>query len=159
MPNLERRGESRANKIGPRLVTLGRILFWYADTTTVRLQLALASALWAFALLFDRCEGLLCLGAGKGLRELEGIADLRVWSAMFTLHFATVLWRLIDPVSRPWWAFAINTFGLALWLFNTISIITVLGRLTSGTCLEIVTCFFAAWALIRTDINEEVSTP
>jgi hypothetical protein len=156
---IERRATPRDNRFVPRLVTLARVFFWYADTTTIRLQLALASLVWAFGLLLGPCDGIQCLGAGKGLRNLQAVATLNVWAMMFILHFVGVCWRLIDQRARPRWAIFVNAYGLAIWVYGTISIILGLGRLTAGTSLELVTCFFAAWALCRTGLNEEISTP
>jgi len=158
VPVIDRRIKPR---LGARahLRTLWRLVFWHADTTTIRLLLAIASLVWGIALLAGPCQGIKCLGASRGLNELKGIASLSVWAAMFFLHFVLVMWRFVDQRSRPGWALLINSFGLGLWLYATIAIITSLQRLTSGTSLELVTCFFAAWALYRTGINDEISSP
>jgi hypothetical protein len=126
----------------------------FADTTTIRIILANASALWVVAAIadpgaFDR----------PGFVVMAHLAPMWVWAIGFLLHFAGVYWRLFDPISRPIWALAVNAFGFFLWFTSTAAINLALGTFTPGSALEWTLCGASAWALYRTGLHREIVTP
>ena len=95
---------------------MARVVFQRSDSTTVRLILANASALfafnlWAGHLIFER----------PVFQIMAAIGNEHAWAVAFLLHFAGVYWRLFDPVSRVAWGLAVNVLGLTVWLLATVA--------------------------------------
>lgn len=144
----------------PQVFTVARFrhvtkaLFWNADTTTVRLILALSSLLF--------CIGLIIPGADftrPGFIVMADVAPQYVWAAGFFAHFLGLSWRFLDPVPRITWALIINALGLLLWLTSSLCINFAYHTFAPGTSAELVLCFFAGWSLLRTGLRQETLTP
>lgn len=136
-----------------RVCTISRKVFWEADTTTIRMSLALASMGWVYSLLARHD-----LLQTYPYQIMGAIAPASIWASLFTLYFIGVFWRIFDPVRRVRWALAINALGVLLWITVTLCLNLRTGRFVPGSSLEIVTCLFAGWAMIRTGNHKEVVT-
>lgn len=137
-----------------RVFLVTKELFWNADTTTIRLILALSSLLFTI--------GLMATGVDfnfVGYRVMKAMAPKEVWASLFFLHFLGLSWRFLDPIPRIGWALAINGFGLLIWVASTVAINSAFLRFVPGTSVELVLCCFAAWALFRTGLRKEILTP
>lgn len=149
----ERRNKQRITFIS-RAKTVSRIVFWNADTLTVRLIMANASILWALALVVDPTTFM-----RHGYEIMKTYGNEYEWAAAFFLHGIGVYWRLFDIKARPTWALIINAWGLGVWLLSTLAINLAIKTLPASACLEWVLCFFSAWALYKTGLKGEVVTP
>lgn len=125
------------------------LVFYRADTLTVRLLLANASILWAF--------GVMVFPAAFTRRgwEIMSVVPHWIWAVAFLLHGIGVYWRIFESAQRIKWALAINALGLAVWLLSTVLINVAMGEFAVGTSLEWIMCFASAWALYRTGLNTE----
>lgn len=137
-----------------RLWRIARRVFIEGDTTTIRVLLAVASVgftagLWLPLHTFDR----------PGFAVMRAVMPEWAWGALFLLHAAGVAWRLIDPLPRVGWAFAVNAYGLFLWIVSTGLITSAVGEYSPGTAMEITVLLAAFVALIRTGLNDEQFTP
>jgi hypothetical protein len=133
---------------------VSRSVFWQAHPTTVRMLLGLASLGWALCII--------CNPAVVDLpqyRLMMQVMPSWLWSTLFAAHFVGVFWRIFDHTPRIRWALAINFIGCYLWFTLTICINLAAGYFIPGSCLEAVTCAFAAWALVRTGLGKDVGTP
>ncbi len=155
-PLNERRTDSdrRGKPTNTCIRGISRSIFWHADTTTIRVLLALASLGWTLTII---CKpDILTV---YPYQIIGSIAPGWLWALLFSLYCGGVFWRIFDRTPRVGWALAINAFGLALWLTITICINVKAGAFIPGSALEVVTCLFAAWALIRTGLGQDVVTP
>ena len=136
------------------IMSVTRSIYWNADTTTIRLIIALSSLIWTFPLLFRH-------GIEKvpGFEVLFNLASPVQWAVGFMIHFVGISWRFLDPRPRIGWALAINSLGFALWFTSTAAVVYALRSLTPGASLEVVVCMFSAWALYRTGLRDEIVTP
>lgn len=135
-----------------KAVTLA--VFTQADTMTIRLLLANASCLWALGALhepslFDR----------PMYAVMSQFVDQYVWAMGFMLHFIGVYWRIYDPVSRPIWGLLVNGLGFVLWSICTIATNAAGNGFSPTTALECTLCVASGWALYRTGLNKELTTP
>ncbi len=138
-----------------RVSRISKSLFWSADTVTIRLILGIASLIWGIPLIFFNTNiPKLPIFYTTGLHT-----NLVFLGCLFFLHGIGVLWRIYDPKPRIICALLVNILGLLLWLQATMFIVYSTRALTSGTSLELVMCCFAAWALYRTGLREEIVTP
>lgn len=133
---------------------ISRSVFWQAHPATIRMVLALASLLWAVTIL-QHPQILL----RPPYQYMPTVLPWWGWVVGFTLYFVGVFWRIYDSKSRVNLALAVNILGCLLWFTLTICVNLAAGRFIPGTSLELVTCFFAAWALIRTGVGKDVGTP
>lgn len=125
------------------------LVFYKADTITVRLLLANASILWALgAILFpDTFE--------RNGYQIMSLIPRGVWAALFMAHGLGVYWRIFDPEQRREWALVVNGLGLVVWLLSTILINIAVGEFAIGTSLEWIMCGASAWTLYRTGLKSE----
>ena len=135
-------------------VAVSRSVFWHAHPTTIRMLLGLASLGWALCLIFD-----VRTVHNPVYRYMWATMPKGLWAVLFCAHFFGTYWRVFDPKPRVRWAIAVNMLGCALWFTLTIATNVAAGTIIPGSCLEIVTCAFAAWALIRTGLGKDVRTP
>lgn len=159
---------------GHYCVAVVRVVFWTAETLTVRLLLAWASVLYAGLLVwpevFNALRGVLllalpALGAylpaehpsifSRPAYALMAVAPGGVWFwfALFVAHWLGVHWRVFDPVERDRWSLAVNVLGLSIWFYSTVSLIVAIGLATPSVGLEIVVIWFSFWVMVRTGIN------
>lgn len=129
-------------------------VFWRSDTTAIRALMATASMLFAIGLYlplhtFDR----------QAFSGMAYVASEHTWAGMLMLHAVGVLWRIYDPKSRPGVGFAINAFGIGLWMFSTGLLYYAVGEYTPSTGMEVAVIFAALIALLRTGMNDEVAQP
>lgn len=130
--------------------TVMRIVFAGTDTTTIRVLLAWASAVWAAFLMFDPT-----LFQRPAYAIMRAFSPQEIWCVAFVLHYVGVHWRLLDPRNRPVWALIVNGWGFFIWFFYTVSITLSLGAFTPGSALEWTMCGASAWALFRTGLKKE----
>jgi hypothetical protein len=133
---------------------IARQVFLYGDTTTIRVQLALASTGFAIGLLlplhtFER----------EAFRTMRALAPEWVWAIGFIVHSIGVFWRMVDLKPRLYWAFGINAFGLFLWILSSGLITQAIGVYSPGMAMELTVILAALVALIRTGLNDEQVTP
>lgn len=135
-----------------------RRIFFQSDTTTIRLLLATASLGWTLVLLGNQL-------AGTPIMAREPYALMRVlgedllWAVVFFVHFVGVVWRLYDPLPRPFAALVVNAYGFAVWSISTAAINITIGFVPPGSALEWTMCAASAWALYRTGLQPESVTP
>jgi hypothetical protein len=137
-----------------RFFYVSRSVFWQAHPTTIRLLLGLASLGWFLCIATD-----VRTLYNTNYRYMWSIMPMEVWGTLFFLHFVGTFWRIFDPAPRVRWALFFNMLGCFLWFTMTIATNSAAGVVIPGSCLEIVTCAFAAWALIRTGLGKDVRTP
>ena len=135
-----------------KLVTVE--VFWRSDTTAIRALMAVGSVFFAIGLLspfhtFSR----------PIFKAMAYVASEQVWAYMFALHALGVLWRIYAPTSKPGWGFAINAFGLGIWMFSTCLIYYAVGEYTPSNSMELAIIIAAFVALLRTGLNDEVTAP
>jgi|GEM_PF-2622422 len=82
---------------------------------------------------------------------LEHIADPDLWAYAHLLAAALLLWRLWDKTSRPFWAWACNSFSCALWLMTFLAPAVLLGDTTTLASPLVVIPLAAMWVLMRTE--------
>lgn len=153
--NSQQTGRSRGgNWRNSAFFDTSRSVFWHAHPTTVRMLLGLASLGWALCLLVTPD-----ILSNYPYQYMLLVMPWWGWAAGFLLYCAGVFWRIFDHTPRLRWALAINVLGCLLWFTLTICITLKAGRFIPGSSLELVTCFFAAWALIRTGVGKDVGTP
>lgn len=133
---------------------ISRRIFWHAHPTTIRMLLGLSSLLYALAMFIN--PSVLQL---PHYRIMMQIMPMWLWIALMVTHFIGVFWRVFDTRPRVRWAIAINVLGCYLWFTLTIATNLSMGRFIPGSSLEVITCLFAAWALIRTGVGKDVGTP
>ena len=140
-------------------------IFWLSDTTTIRVLLGLASlgftlGLW---LPLDTFSQLPFAGMASCFNFKSVPISVRahewVWGVLFLLHALGVSWRMFDLTPRIKWAFAINAYGLMLWLASTGLITQAVGKYTPALSLEVVVIMAAFVALVRTGLNDEQVSP
>lgn len=135
-----------------RLVMLE--VFWYSDTTTVRLILAVSS--------FGYCMGFwlpLHTLQRAPWTTLAAYGNSFTWGLAFMAHFVGVMWRILDTKSSVLWALAVNVWGLFIWAITTVLILITVGEYSPGMAMEITVIVAALVALIRTDLNREIASP
>jgi hypothetical protein len=137
-----------------RIKCVVRHVYFNADTSTIRLVIALASLLWSIELVLNSH-----ISTVPGMEYLFQVAGRLQWAAIFLAHFIGICWRFVDPKPRVYWALLINAAGFMLWSMSTFSVIYDLRSLTPGTSVELVICIFAGWALYRTGLRGEIVTP
>lgn len=135
-------------------LNVSRSVFWRAHPATIRMLLALASLGWFLCILLGAAN----VGPNN-YRYMWMIMPEWLWAVLFLFHFAGTFWRLFDPEPRVGWALGLNILGFLLWFMLTCSTNFAAGHFIPGSCLEVVTCGFAAWALIRTGVGKDVRTP
>lgn len=139
----------------PRYIyTVCRGLFWHADTTTIRLILALASLVYATGLMLPGVDL-----SQPNFAIMRQTMCKEGWALLFFLHWLGMSWRFLDPKPRVGWALFINSFGLLVWTVSTFTINRSYPVYAPGTSLEIVVCLFSAWALLRTGLKKEILNP
>lgn len=140
-------------------------VFWLGDTTTIRVQLGLASfgftlGLW---LPLDTFSLQSFIGLSNCFNFKSVPLSVRahewVWGGLFLLHALGVSWRLVDLTPRIKWAFVINAYGLVVWITTSGLITQTIGRYTPALSLEVVVILAAFVALIRTGLNDEQLSP
>lgn len=146
-------------------VAIARLVFYTADTLTVRLLLAWASGVYALLLMWPHIMNLLFGLDHPDLFARPAYAIMAfvpggsyTWAALFMAHMLGVHWRAIDPVERVGWALAINILGLAVWAYSTASLVLALGTVLPSSALELVVIFFSFWVLVRTGLQPEIVT-
>lgn len=133
---------------------VSRSVFWQAHPATIRMLMALASLSWALSILHYPA-----ILTTPPYQYMPTVMPWWAWVTGFLLYFVGVFWRIYDHRPRVRIALAINILGFLLWFALTICVNLAAGRFIPGTSLELVTCFFAAWALIRTGVGKDVGTP
>lgn len=134
-------------------IKLFRYLFWFTDTTLLRLVLGVSSLLFAIALalpdtIFDPDRFAVTLY----------VPYRTVWIVLFLLHFLGVFWRLIDARHRVRWALTVNSLGCVLWLGVAISTFMVYG-FSLSVVVEGMLGILSVWVLYRTGLTPEIVTP
>jgi hypothetical protein len=137
-----------------RVFAVCRGVFWQSHLTNVRMLLALASLGWALAIITN--PDVLHI---YPYQYMPLVMPTWLWVALFAAHFVGTFWRIFDGTSRLRWALAVNTLGCFLWITLTICVNLRAGHFIPGSCLEVVTCCFSAWALVRTGLGKDVGTP
>jgi len=137
-------------------IQVAKLVFFTADTLTVRLLLAAASLGYAVLLLWPDAWG------GERVFERPAYALMAIvpgqewtWAALFLLHFIGVHWRALDPKERIGWGLAVNTLGVGIWAYSTAALNLANGTILPGQALEWTLVFAAAWALYRTGLSAE----
>lgn len=135
-----------------KLVTVA--VFWRIDTTAIRMLLAGGSVFFALGMFlplhtFDR----------PLFRVMAYVATPHIWGWLFIIHALGVFWRIYDPRNRPGWGFAINAYGLGLWIFSTCLMYYAIGEYAPSSALEVAIILAALIALLRTGKNDEVTSP
>ena len=133
---------------------ISRRVFWYAHPTTIRMLLGLSSLLFAVIMLVNPA-----VAEMRQYTLMMAVMPGWLWVVGMLLHFVGVFWRIFDATPRVRWALAINLLGCYLWFTLTICVNVSMGGIIPGSSLEVITCLFAAWALIRTGIGKDVGTP
>lgn len=134
-------------------IKLFRYLFWFTDTTILRLVLGVASLLFAVA-----------LAAPASMLDPDRLAVMlfmpyrMVWISLLLLYFVGVFWRFIDARPRVRWALTVNSLGCVLWLAIAISTFSAYG-LNLSVVVEGVLGLLSLWVLYRTGLTPEIVTP
>lgn len=171
-------GVVRSWRRGEYCLAIIRLVFYTADTLTVRLLLAFASGAYALLLVWPEISNAVRQGLLHMAPVLEccvsGMQDPSVfnrpayaimalvpggvwtWAALFMAHMIGVHWRVFDPVRRDGWALAINALGLVVWAYSTASLIIALRMVLPSSALELVILFFSFWVMVRTGLAEEI---
>lgn len=124
------------------------------DTTTIRFLLATAS-LWAGIAFIVQPQIL----EQPNYAVMAYFGGPYRWAALFFLHFFGTMWRLVDFKSRVTWAIIFNSIGVSLWWCMTLSIIAGVQNLTPAMGVLITLCFASLWALYRTGVKREITSP
>lgn len=154
-----------------------RVVFWTAETLTVRLLLAWASAIYALLLvwpeIFNACRwvvlqlwpavGRHIVGPHPSIFDRPAYALMAsvpggvwFWFVLFVAHWLGVHWRVFDRIERGRWSLAVNVLGLAIWAYSTIALMVAIGLATPSMGLELVVIWFSFWVLVRTGINSGI---
>lgn len=135
-----------------------RVVFYEADTTTIRALLGSASAVFAFMLVLN-------VWMGQHIMDRSTYRLMKIWggdffwASLFFLHYAGVVWRIYATKACVWCAVAVNAFGFILWSYGTAAIGVSIGFLSPTSALELTICAASGWALYRTGLRDEVVTP
>lgn len=142
---------------GRYCVRMIKLVFFTADTITVRLLLAWASIVYAMLLVYP------VISHGQSLFERPAYALMAIvpgsewtWAALFLAHGLGVHWRALDPVERVNWGLFVNSLGVFTWTYSTLSLNVALGAVLPGTALEWIMVFSSSWALWRTGLTREL---
>lgn len=84
---------------------------------------------------------------------MAACGGLQFWAIVFMLHSAATCLLLVGNRSHRE-TFLINTFGVFVWGFSTVSMNVSVGRLDPSACLELLTLLLSAWVLFRTESNQ-----
>lgn len=133
---------------------ISRDILYETDTTTIRVILANASLLWAFALWTNPHVFQL-----PSYEVMRAVGSASFWEIVFLMHFLGVYWRTFTPKSSVGWGLVVNGYGFMIWFFTTVSLNFYLGGLSPGTSLELVMCSASAWALYKTGFKPEAVSP
>lgn len=138
-------------------VAIFKLVFFTADTLTVRLLLAVAS--FGYAVLFiwpdaSHAEPILQRKAYALMAFMPG--GEWTWAGLFFLHWAGVHWRALDPKERIGWGLAVNTLGVVIWAYSTAALNIAVGTILPGQALEWTLVGASMWALYRTGLTAEV---
>lgn len=141
-------------------VRMARLVFYTADTTTVRMMLALASAGYAALLVVPFfIPGMQHYFARPSFALMAWIPGGEwTWFVLLMAHFVGVFWRIIEQKERMLVGMCVNALGFGLWLFSTIAITLGVGRASPTAALEWVIIIFAGWAFFRTGLGDELTT-
>lgn len=137
-------------------VALAKIVFFEADTATVRLILAWASGLYS-ACLFWHAFATTGLFERPAYGIVAKVGNEWFWGVVFIIHFAGAHWRILDPKERVWAGLAVNCYGFFIWAYSTICLNLALGMILPSSALEWTMIFASGWALYRTGFKEKVS--
>lgn len=158
-----------------------QLIFFTADTLTVRLLLAWASGVYAVLLVWPEVANGVRFVAMALSPEFVAWLDWHrsasifarpayaimvlfpggvwLWFALYMGHMVGVHWRVFDPVERERWALAINILGFAVWAYSTASLVISLKAVLPTSALELVVIFFSFWVMVRTGLQRELLTP
>lgn len=165
---------------GRYCIAIARLVFYTADTLTVRLLMAWGSGVYAVLLVWPHISNALrtaivemmpVLGRWVGVQHVPDLftrpayaimalvpGGSWTWAGLFLLHMIGVHWRALDPKESIPWALAINILGLVVWAYSTASLALSLGTLLPSSALELVVIFFSFWILVRTGLQPEIVT-
>lgn len=115
------------------------------DTRTAKLLVALASLLWAFALVigpqtFDR----------QAYVFVSFVSNETVWAGVFFLHTLGVLYCLLNPERPQMVALVVNCYGFAIWFFNTLATNLAVMALSPSSSMDWVMVGAQAWVVLKT---------
>jgi hypothetical protein len=138
-------------------IRIFKLVFFTADTITVRLLMAGASFFYAVLLVWPAGAGELRLFDRPAYALMALVPGGEwTWATAFMLHFIGVHWRALDPVERVGWGLSVNILGVVIWAYSTAALNISLGRILPGTALEWIMVAASAWALYRTGLRREV---
>lgn len=130
------------------------LVFFGADTVTIRIILAWASLISAGALFFDGDKFQL-----PAYEVVSRFGSEQAWAFYFFVHFVGVHWRIFErSKSRPKWALAINTWGFSVWFVSTVGVVWSVGTLGIPTSIAATMCAASAWSLFRTGLGRDMVT-
>jgi hypothetical protein len=176
------RSQARASwSRGRYCLAIVQLIFFTADTLTVRLLLAWGSGLYAVLLVWPEIANALRVPA---VAILPGLVEwlewhrlpsvfarpayaimvlfpggVWLWFGLYMGHMIGVHWRVFDPVERERWALSINILGFVVWAYSTASLVISLKALLPTSALELVVIFFSFWVMVRTGLQRELLTP
>lgn len=124
------------------------------DTLTIRVVLALASIIWAIALLlgtqtFER----------PGWKILAVVSPEITWAILFLIFPLASAWRMVTPTYSRFWGLVINSYGFAIWFFTTLATNLAIGAFSPSTSLEWTILVAQGYVVVMTGLKKEVVTP
>lgn len=138
-------------------VMAAKVVFFSADTSTIRLLLAWASFMYGGSIAFH-----LIFHSGDFFAERPAYALMRMvasgwgWVVIFMVHFLGVHWRVLDPKERVWAGLIVNTYGFLIWFYSTLCTNIAIGMVLPSSALEWTMIFASGWALYRTGLQREL---
>lgn len=138
-------------------VMAAKIIFFEADTSTIRLTLAWASGFYALSLAYHALAGT-DLFTRSPYALMAKFGNEWVWVVIFGLHWMGVHWRVLDPKERVWAGLMVNCYGFLIWLYSTLCINIALGVFLPTSAMEWTLTLASAWALYRTGLRRESVT-
>lgn len=119
-----------------------------SDTAPTRFFLAMAAGLWALGLAIPGDTM-----TRPVYRYMGALAGESFWISAWAAYSGLMLWRVFTARNGWYIALAINTFGLALWGFCSISImLTLTHPYPAGVAPDFACLAAALWVFARTHI-------
>ena len=129
-------------------------LFWYSDTMTIRVLIAVSSFLFAALLLVH-----IDIYTRPAFQGMALIAPAWLWALLFLMHWAGVFWRIWENmtrgVRRPGWAVCINGLGFFLWFTSTVMIGFSVGVVSPQIAMEITVVIASLISMLRSGLNDQ----
>ncbi|ATS92345.1 hypothetical protein DLP05_030 [Stenotrophomonas phage vB_SmaS_DLP_5] len=118
-------------------------------TLPTRFWLSLSMMLYSAGFFLNQGTWLL----SPTFQQMTQLAKVEYWGALYGVAGVLGMWRAISPVSRPFWAWVVNTLIFLVWVLSEIVRVWGLGW-ESLFSTHTGFLLMAGWCLLRTEATE-----